>query len=272
MNIINEFFGIIIRGIYDITSGNYALAIIIFTILTKVILFPLTYKQLRSTKEMNKIKPKYDEIIKKYKSDKQKQGEEVAKLYSEHKINPLGGCLPLLIQIPLILAIFAIVRQPLTYVVNMPQEEINIYTAKYLNKEEVNEKEANTYEIQVAKQNNFIDMRFIGLNLGDIPADAFSKDPVKKANIYSLLIPILSVLASMYQIKRMQKSSQMTEEQKEMQKSMNLTMPILSGVISYTMPLGLGIYWLLGSIIQILQQIVIDKLLKEDKEDRLLLK
>ncbi|MDF2866028.1 MAG: hypothetical protein K0R72_846 [Clostridia bacterium] len=267
IEIIANVFGAIIRVIYNLTQDNYALSIILFTILTKALLFPLSLKQMKSSMEMQKIKPKYDEIVKKYKNDKSKQGEEITKLYSEHKINPLGGCLPLLIQLPLILGMFYIVRQPLTYVVQLPQEEIQIYTQKLLNKEEVNSAEMSNSEIKIANSNKLIDMNFVGLNLGDVPSDIFSSDESKRANPYSILIPILSVLFSIYQIKQMQKTNQMTEEQKEMQKSMNFMMPMLSGFIAFTMPLALGVYWLVGSMCQIAQQSFISKLIKEQKNE-----
>ncbi len=267
IEMIANIFGAVIRVIYDITQDNYALSIILFTILTKLLLFPLSLKQMKSSMEMQKIKPKYDEIVKKYKNDKAKQGEEVTKLYREHKINPLGGCLPILIQLPLILGMFYIVRQPLTYVVQIPKEEIQIYTQQILGKEEVTSSEMSLNEIKVANKNNLINMNFLGLNLGDVPSDIFSSDETKKANPFSIIIPILSVLFSIYQIKQMQKSSQMTEEQKEMQKSMNLMMPLLSGFIAFTMPLALGLYWLIGSICQITQQSFIFKLIKEHKKE-----
>jgi len=267
IEMIANIFGAIIRVIYNLTQDNYALSIILFTILTKSLLFPLSLKQMKSSQEMQRVKPKYDEIVKKYKNDKTKQGEEITKLYSEHKINPLGGCLPLLIQLPLILGMFYIVRQPLTYVVQTPVSEIEIYTKQLLNKETVSKAEMSSSEIMIANKHKLINMNFIGLNLGDTPSNVFSKDETKKTNPFSLLIPILSVLFSIFQIKQMQKSSQMTEEQKEMQKSMNFMMPILSGFIAYTMPLALGIYWLIGSIFQIGQQSVISKLIEEQKKD-----
>jgi len=267
IEMIANVFGAVIRVIYNLTQDNYALSIILFTILTKTLLFPLSLKQMKSTKEMQKVKPKYDEIVKKYKNDKTKQGEEITKLYSEHKINPLGGCLPILIQLPLILGMFYIVRQPLTYVIQTPKDQIEIFTKQLLNKDKVSSAEMSNSEIQIANNNKLIDMNFIGLNLGDIPSNVFSKDATKKTNPISILIPILSVLFSIYQIKQMQKSNEMTEEQKDMQKSMNLMMPLLSGFIAFTMPLALGIYWLIGSVCQIAQQYFINKLMEEQKKD-----
>lgn len=264
---IASFLGMIIRFMYGLVNNNYFISILLFTILTKLILFPLYLIQLKSTEKIQKIGPMDQKIREKYKNDKQKQAEELAKLYSENKINPLGGCLPLLIQFPLILAMFMIVRQPLTYVVNMPQEQIVNYTKEVLQKEEVSEKEVQENQIVVAKDKELINMQvFPGLNLGDIPANIFSKDPAKKASPLALSIPILTIIFSIITNKMMLKNSAMTDEQKEMQKSMNLMMPLLSGSIAYSMPLALGIYWLFGNVLQIFQQFIINQIRKHDEK------
>ena len=261
------FLGMIIRFIYGLVNNNYFISIILFTILTKILLFPLYYTQLKSTEKIKKIGPMDKKIRDKYKNDQQKMVEELNKLYSENKINPMGGCLPILIQIPLIFAMFAIVRQPLTYVLNMPQEQIVEYTKEVLQVEEISDKQANQNEIMVAKEKNLIDMEvFDGFNLGDTPANVFSKDESKKANPLALSIPILTIIFSIISNKMVQKNNQMTEEQAEMQKSMNLMMPLLSASIAYSMPLALGIYWLLGNILQIVQQIVLNLIMKHDEK------
>jgi len=259
---IANFFGIIIRFIYEMVNNNYLISILIFTFLTKLILFPLTLMQIKSTEKLQEIGPKDKAIREKYKNDEEKQAEELSKLYSENKINPIGGCLPILIQLPIILGMFYIVKQPLTYIIQTPQEEIKTYTATYLNKEEseVTEAEMKTYEIQVAEKNNIIDMNVgLGINLGQTPSNVFSKDDDKKASPISLIIPILAVILAFLQTKITQKNSNtnMDESTAQMQKSTNLMMPLLSGIISYTMPLALGVYWLFGSLLQILQQILI---------------
>lgn len=269
--VIASFFGMIIRLIYHLVNSNYFLSIILFTLLTKLILFPLSWMQIKSTEKIQDIQPKVQKITDKYKNDKQKQAEELAKLYSENKINPMGGCLPLLIQLPIIIAMFAIVRQPLTYITQTPAEEIKAYTQEYLQKEDVTENEIKSNELLIAKEKKLIDMDVaFGINMGDVPANAMSKDEDKKSNPISLLIPILTVIFSMVQIKITKKTSQMTEEQQEMQKSMNLTMPLMSGIIAYSMPLALGIYWLFGNVLQILQQFIISFVIKRDKEKQIL--
>lgn len=267
---IASFFGYIIRFIYSLVNNNYFWSIILFTILTKLILFPLTYMQLKSMEKMNRIGPKDKAIREKYKNDKQKQSEELMKLYQENKINPMGGCLPLLIQIPIIFGMFAIVRQPLTYITQTPIEEIKTYAQEILHKDDgktVTDNEVKQNELLIAKEKNLIDMNVVaGINMGDIPSKVFSKDESKKANPISLTIPIFIVILSVVQNKISQNKSTMSEEQIEMNKTTNSMMPLISGAIAFTQPLALGIYWLTGNILQIIQQIVINKIVRKDKE------
>jgi len=261
------FFGMIIRVIYELVNNDYLISILIFTLITKIVLFPLSLGQIKSTEKLKKITPKDKEIREKYKNDKQKQSEELTKLYSENKINPLGGCLPLLIQIPIVLAMFYIVKQPLTYIVQTPPEQIKTYTQQVLNKETVTASEITQNELVVAQKMNLIDMQvFPGFNLGDVPSNVFNKDESKRVNPIVLLIPIITVVLSFVQIKLLKSSTSMSDEQAEMQKTMNLTMPILSGVIAFTMPLALGVYWLFGNVIQIGQQLIIQKIIERDEK------
>lgn len=99
---------------YNLTSAagvaNYGLAIIIMTIVVKIILWPLTQKQIQSMKDMMKIQPMMDEIRAKYKDDKERMNYELANLYKKMHINPLSGCLPLLIQFPIMIGIFYGIR------------------------------------------------------------------------------------------------------------------------------------------------------------------
>jgi YidC/Oxa1 family membrane protein insertase len=95
--------------------NNYGVAIILFTIFVKVLLLPLTIKQTKSTKAMQDIQPMIKEIQEKYKNKPEKQNEEIMKLYQEAKINPLAGCLPLLIQFPILIGLFSVLREPWNY-------------------------------------------------------------------------------------------------------------------------------------------------------------
>lgn len=259
--------GYIIRFFYDLVGQNYFITILLFTLFTKVVLFPLAWIQIKSMEKMNKMSVKQKEIQDKYKNDKEKQTQELMNLYKENKVNPLSGCLPLIIQIPIIFAMFYIVKQPLTYIVQTPQEEIKTYTQQLLNKEDVNEKEMQANELLIAKEHNLINMQVIpGINLGDVPSNVFSKDENKKASPISLAIPILTFIVSFLLNKYSQRNTQQTPEQAEMQKTTNLMMPLMSAFFSYAMPLALGVYWLFGSMLQFVQQFVINLVVKKDKE------
>ncbi|APC09719.1 YidC/Oxa1 family membrane protein insertase [Neomoorella thermoacetica] len=114
MRILVEFLSQSIQFLYNITKAigipNYGLAIILFTIAVKVILYPLTYRQLRSMRRLQELQPKIQELQKKYKSNPQKAQQAMMELYQKEKVNPLGGCLPLLIQMPILYALFSSLR------------------------------------------------------------------------------------------------------------------------------------------------------------------
>lgn len=114
MNLIGNLLGHILRIIFE-NVHQYGLSIIIFTIIVKVILLPLTIKQTKSTKAMQDIQPRIKEIQEKYKNKPEKQNEEIVKLYSEAKINPLAGCLPLLIQMPILIGLFSVLKNPVSH-------------------------------------------------------------------------------------------------------------------------------------------------------------
>lgn len=104
---------------------SFPLALFIFTILTRLLLFPLNIKQQRSMVKSSAMQGKVKEIQQKYASDKQRQTEELQKLYAEEKMNPLSGCLPLLIQLPIMYGLFFVIYKPLTYILHVPQEIID---------------------------------------------------------------------------------------------------------------------------------------------------
>ncbi|WZL73159.1 YidC/Oxa1 family membrane protein insertase [Clostridiaceae bacterium 35-E11] len=107
--------GILLNFFYGLV-GNYGISIILFTLVIKLVLLPLTLQQLKSTKQMSEIQPKLKELQEKYKNDKETLQVKTMELYKKYKINPLGGCLPLLIQMPIIFGLFAVLRDPTKYI------------------------------------------------------------------------------------------------------------------------------------------------------------
>ena len=114
LDAIGNFLGIILSFIVNIVN-DYAWSIIIFTILVRLCLLPLMVKQIKSTKAMQDIQPKMKEIQEKYKNKPEKQQEELMKIYQEAKINPLAGCLPLLIQMPILIGLFRVLQDPVAH-------------------------------------------------------------------------------------------------------------------------------------------------------------
>ena len=114
MNIIAEPLSRLMHLVYDLV-GHYGISIIVFTVIVKLLMIPLTVKQAKSMKNMQEIQPKINEIQKQYKNDKEKMNQKVMELYKEHNVNPMGGCLPLLIQFPIIIGLFTVLRTPEEY-------------------------------------------------------------------------------------------------------------------------------------------------------------
>ena len=110
INSIAQFFGVILSGIYAVIP-NFGIAIIIFTVLIKLITFPLNHKQLESNKKMQELNPEIKRIQQKYKNDKEKQNQAVLEFMQKNQINPMAGCLPLLIQLPIMYGIFRLLRE-----------------------------------------------------------------------------------------------------------------------------------------------------------------
>jgi len=200
------------------------------------------------------------------------------KLYQENKVNPAGGCLPLLIQMPILFSLYYVISQPLKYMVGKSPEIIaqlySLIPSGGGNIENMKDLSIITYfsshpeqlsqVSNLLKPEDLLNMNFLGINLGAVP----SWNPVNYitsgTDIHSyllLLIPILSGLTSYismkYSMKDTLKTSE-TEMQASIQNNMALLSPIMSGVIAFTVPAGLGLYWIIGNIYQLLQQVFIN--------------
>lgn len=115
MGIIAVPLGYLLTFIFNLV-GNYGVSLIILTVLVKLILYPLYFKQIKSTSSMSSIQPKMKALQEKYANDREKLNEEMSKLYKDENFNPMGGCLPMLIQFPIIMGLFALLRNPMKYI------------------------------------------------------------------------------------------------------------------------------------------------------------
>lgn len=267
--LIADIFGYLLYWIYNLVS-NYGIAILIFTILTKLVLLPFTIKQQKSLEKSKEMQPLLQEIQNKYKDDQKKLGEEYQKIMKENKFNPMSGCLLSLIQIPIIIGMLYVVGKPLSYMVKMPQEEIKQKIIEIM-PEGTSEADYDEFikqnryaELKVVKSENILNLDFLGLNLGDVASE-------NKEDLKLLIIPFLSALfagISIYIVngKNNTQKSQNSEEEIPMpnMKFMNISMIALSGWIAYIVPQGLGLYWFFSSLLQIVIQLCMKKFIKTE--------
>lgn len=270
-DIINIPLGYLFRFIYLIVQ-NYGWTLVLFTIITKACLLPLTIKQQKSTQQMQQIQPRLQEIQKKYQYDKDKLNQETMKLYQDNKINPMGGCLPLLIQFPLLIALYNIIRNPLSYVVQLGKHGLPTVSEVHAALTELGSTVSAQDQIGIAAEmsqkaselaSRFpgadflnIDFTFFGLNLSHTP----------NLNVITplLIIPVLAGLTTFLQSWIMNKlsgqsSASSANDTANSMKMMTYFFPFMTLFLSFSLPSGLGFYWILSNIIQIIQQIVMTK-------------
>ncbi len=273
LNIIAEPLGKFLYWIYNtVAFENYGLAIIIFTIIVRAALFPLTLKQYKSTGEMQKVQPLLKEVQRKYANDKEKLNQETMKLYQEHKINPAGGCLPLLIQMPILLTLWQVITKPLTFMLGFTTETVNkLATTANVAKNTYREIDTITDFInkglgdQVGNLNMYFPSHAFGINLGTIPTwhiDKLAADPSK---IVLLILPLLAV-ATTYLTARMSMPKTTDKAANPMGNSMLYISPLMTLIFSFQFPAGLALYWIAGNIFAIGQQYYVNKYVLNKKE------
>jgi len=275
--------GHILKFIYDtIAFENYGAAIILFTVAVKSLLLPLAVKQYHSAARMGELRPRLQEIQKKYQDEPEKMNREVMEFYRENKLSPAGGCLPLLLQMPILFSLYYVISQPLKYMTGKSAAAISqLYQMipqgpdRISNMQDLSilsyfssHAEALKQTGGLLKQEDLLNMNFFGINLGAIPAHVFTTPFnafIQIHNLPLLAIPVLSALTAYLSMKYSMKASpQPSQEegnqmQSLMQKNMALTSPVMSGVIAFTVPAGLGLYWIAGNIFQMIQQLFLDR-------------
>lgn len=256
---------------------NYGLALIVFTLVTKLILLPMGIKQQKSSVKMALFKPKMDAITKQYANNKQKQQEELAALYEKEGYNPMSGCLPLLIQFPILFGLIDVIYKPLTHILRFGsadiQRGIELATKFFgpdsaivkqnvgLRAENLIFKALETYP-EFAQQwgQGFadkiakFDQSFLGLDLSQTPSLRLE---------WLLLIPIISGITAFLLSRITMKMTAATGGDNAavngMSKSMMLMMPLMSLVIAFQVPAGVGMYWILTNLFSMAQSWYLNK-------------
>lgn len=263
---ISNLFGYLLNFLYELVNNNFGVAIILFSILLRIILLPITIKQQKSMQKTNKIQGKIKELQFKYKNNPEMLNKETMELYKREKISPFSGCLSAIIQIIIILSVFYLVSRPLTYMKKVDQSVIDNYKTEI--KEEYGSI-SNYYEIEII-QKKASENEAVNINMNFLRLD-LSKVPNKNLNdITVYIIPALYVISSFISIK-LTTSAQNKKKSDEnganevdtmtqMNKSMSYMMPIMAVSIAFIAPLGLALYWFVSNVLMICERFIIKKI------------
>jgi YidC/Oxa1 family membrane protein insertase len=241
-----ELFATALAGFYAVVK-SYGLSIILLTLLVRVILLPLSIKQTRSMREMQRIQPEVKKIQAKHKGDRQKMNEEMMALYKEHGVNPFGGCLPILMQFPILIGLFYVIRGPLKYVGDTLLRS-----------------DLMSHALQV---HHFLGIRLdcsasLALNADGkgslvLPDNACGSGVVS-ALPYLAMVLVMGV-TTWYQQKQMQASRGASGGDKQAQQMQMFAkiMPVMLMFFAFNFPAGVVLYWLTTNMWTIGQQRVI---------------
>ena len=260
---------------YNFTQ-NYGLAIILFALVVKIVLFPMSLKGKKSMIQMSMLSGKLDQLKKQYGKDQARYNQEMQKLYEREKVNPMGGCLWSMLPLFVLLPLYAIIREPLKYLMDLSPEQITA-VAQLLG----TEFKKNGYEqLQMAAmikdgmavegaQLFAINFNFLGIDLAAMPT---WKIWTGITNWSTVIGPFLLVLVSTGLSVLMGKVSSKTNNMSNSQqnnstnRTMMLMMPLMSLWIGFVMPAAMCIYWIANSLFSMLQEILAAKMLKKDYE------
>lgn len=213
-------------------------SIIILTFLIRLILYPLTSSQIRTSKKMQDIAPHLSALKEKHKDDKKKHQEEMMKLYQEHGVNPAAGCLPVVLQIPIIWGLYHV-----------------LYTVVAVNSIDKLKEFNNLLYFEGLKLHSLWNITFFGIPLSVAPKDEISKMPLL------ILVPILTGVLQLIYSKMMTPEVAVESKSDDFQatftKQSMYLFPIMIGFFSFTLPFGLSLYWNAYTIFGILQQYLV---------------
>ena len=280
-------FGYLLNFIYQVVN-NYGLSIIIFCIVLKLLMLPLSIKQQKTMKKSSKIQEKMKQIQFKYKNDPEKLNQEVMNLYKEENMSPFSGCLSSIVQIIILLSVFYLVSSPLTYMKKVDSEKIKNYTEQL--QQEQNISKGNYPEIQIIQyygekdENVNLNMNFLGLDLSKVLTQSLNDWKVYVIPLLYVASSIISLKITTITQKKMKNNNEdiiiENEEEKSLQKeddeidpmeqankSMSLFMPIMSLSIAIIAPLGLALYWLINNILMIAERLILNKFFDKEEEN-----
>ena len=325
MGWITSFFGMLLNYIFEFVVwvmptpvATLGISIIVFTIITRLLMTPLQVMQQRTSKGMAAIQPEMQKLQDKYKNKKDAESQaefsaEMQKLYKKHNINPLAGCLPLLIQLPLIMALFGVLRDASSYIMKLKEVYIGLadnIMNSVANYQEVLQPFVDIHGMngkikfdltQVTASNGTLGVKellskltslqwtelmaqipadasagiqtlleqkrnfeWFGVNLVDTPSQLVSSG-MWIALIVPLLVWVSTIIYSKYAMAQNQMNQPKTAESEQQEKTMgvmNMVLPLMTAFFSYTMPCGLALYWIVGNVIMLIQQVIVTRMIE----------
>ena len=290
-------FAWLVRLLYNLT-GSYGMAIILFTVVLKLILLPFQLKSKKSMMRMNRMNGKIQEIQKKYANNQVKMQEEMQKLYQEEGVSPMSGCLWSFLPLPILLALYSIMRQPITHLMMLSNDVVQELVAKItamgvdmsgivMMKNGAAVVKDGVTQLQPYGQINLVkavtehypeaaagidgwidlDFNFIGLDLAATPSSVLNTVSFQWAIIGLILIPILAGLFQLLMSIYTMKSQSQDGAAAGSMKGMMYMMPLMSVYIGFIMPAALGIYWIAQSVFSLIQEVIMTKFFNKKLEE-----
>ena len=275
MSFLYSFFGFLLSTIYH-WVGNYGVALILLTLFARILMLPMSVKQQKSTAKMQRLQSKVRKIQQQYAGDQRKIQEETQALYSREGTNPMSmGCLPLVLQLPVIYGLIGAIYHPLQYVLHIDAAHIEALTKALGDVIEVTTKNSRVVELQIIEhigqlsgavpadvfeKISSFDFKFLGISLGQVPS-------IKHPDIL-WLVPILSFASQMASSLVMYVRQK--EQNPEMSKNpsmgcMTFGMPLFSLYFTFQFPVGIGVYWITSSVIAFVQMLVLNSIYSPKK-------
>ena len=292
MTAILQVFGTFLLWLYKICGGSYALALIVFTLLTKIILFPLSYKGKKGMMQMNTMQAEMARLQKQYGNNRVKYNEEVQKLYEREGVNPMSGCLWSFLPLPILMALYYVIRRPMLYMMHLTTDQITaaIKAVEKLGTYTLSGSEI-YQEMQVAglmyghqdvfsavqtavgdgaSKLEIINFNFLGLDLSQIPKLKFWENGVSWASIGLFLIPIIVTVLNVGYSRLSQKTNNFNKNQKgsgnasmdRTNKMMLFIMPLMYLWFGYIMPAGMCVYMAFNAIFMAVQELICARMLR----------
>jgi len=257
--------GWILQQFAYLFNGSFAWSVFMFTLVVNLLMIPLSIKTQKSTVGQMRIRPKMEALKKKYGDDKQRYSTELQKLYQEENVSMSGGCLPMLIRLPIMLGVYQVVLSPLKYIVGVSDSVIEkattlaskagiISNTAYPQVDIINNlghKGLAEVSDTISKEMGNIDFNFLGIKLTDSPKfdiNIFSTEPGKGFEL-SWLIPILAFAAAMLTSIVSMQIQKRTNPDAPRMGGMMLTMPFISLIIGFSVSCAAGFYWACSSLI-----------------------